>query len=119
VTDQLTGALAPPLVNGEAVFQAPWEGRVFGMAYALASAGVFEWDEFRDCLIAEIALHEPGADGSYPYYQYFQRALERLLAARGLISNEQLVARSAVLVARHHGHDHEHGHHHDHDHDDH
>jgi nitrile hydratase accessory protein len=83
------------------------------MAYALADAGLFEWDEFRDRLIEEIATHERGADGRYPYYEYFQRALERLLADRGVVSNELLAARSAELTARPDGYDH----HHDHDHD--
>jgi nitrile hydratase accessory protein len=108
VTDELTDPLAPPLVNGEAIFEAPWEGRVFGMAYALAGAGLFDWDEFRDCLIDEIATHESDPGGSYPYYQYFQRALERLLASRGVITDELLMARSALLAERPHGHDHDH-----------
>ena len=48
-------AAAPPRQNGELVFQAPWESRVFGLAAALRDRGLFAWDEFRVCLIAEIA----------------------------------------------------------------
>ena len=48
------GPEAPPRRNGELVFEAPWESRAFGMAVALCEQGLFEWEEFRRCLIAEI-----------------------------------------------------------------
>ena len=34
----LDGRIAPPTANGEVVFEAPWQGRVFGMARLLAEA---------------------------------------------------------------------------------
>ena len=45
------GPAAPPRRNGELLFGAPWEGRLFGLTMALHRAGVFEWDEFRQLLI--------------------------------------------------------------------
>ena len=45
---------APPRANGELVFAAPWESRVFGLAAALRERGLFSWDEFRAELIAAI-----------------------------------------------------------------
>ena len=44
---ELAGDIAPPMANGELVFESPWEGRVFGMARVLCEQGLFEWDEFR------------------------------------------------------------------------
>jgi nitrile hydratase accessory protein len=119
---QLSGALAPPMLNGEAVFEAPWQGRVFGMAHALADAGVFTWDEFRVLLIAEIADWDRTGAGEYAYYEHFQRALEQVLAGREVVPAAALSERAAALDQRPHGHDHvrhdhhgEHGHpHHDH-----
>jgi nitrile hydratase accessory protein len=105
------------MVNGEAVFEEPWQGRVFGMAQALVDAGVFTWDEFRVQLIAEIDGRERDAEGEYRYYEYFQRALECLLAGRGVVSAGTLAERSALLAARPSGHDHAHDHDHDHAHD--
>ena len=104
--DELTGALAPPMANGEVLFEAPWQGRVFGMARALAEAGVYDWDEFRARLIEEIAAWDRQPDGEYRYYDHFLRALERLLLDKGLIGAEGLGDRVSAFAARPHGHDH-------------
>lgn len=48
------GPLAPPRKSGELVFETPWEARVFGIAVSLCEQGLYQWDEFRRCLIAEI-----------------------------------------------------------------
>jgi len=114
VSEVLSGPLAPPMVNGEAVFEAPWQGRIFGMAHALADAGLFTWDEFRVLLIEEIGAWDRAAEGEYAYYAHFQRALERMLAGRGAVPAVELDERSATLARRPAGHDH--GHHHDHAH---
>ena len=99
---------ALPLENGELVFAAPWEARVFGMVHGLCDAGLFDWDDFREQLIAEIARWEadaaPGAP--YHYYERFQAALETLLADRGQAPRDELRARATTLAARPHGHDH-------------
>jgi hypothetical protein len=49
---------APPRSNGELLFQRPWEGRAFGMAIALSKKGHYEWEDFRQGLIASIAEWE-------------------------------------------------------------
>jgi nitrile hydratase accessory protein len=115
--DLVAGGLAPPMLNGEVVFDAPWQGRVFGMARALADAGVYAWDDFRACLIDEIGAWDRQPDGPFAYFDHFLRALERVLAQRELIEPQALHARVGGLLSRPHGHDHGHDHHHDHDHD--
>ena len=104
----LEGPGAPPRANGELVFAAPWEGRVFGMALALCERGVLVWEEFRAELIAEIGRWERAhADGQgYCYYARWQAALEALLFARGLLPGSTLEQRASELAARPHGHDH-------------
>jgi nitrile hydratase accessory protein len=106
VDDELTGELAPPMANGEVLFEAPWQGRVFGMARALAEAGVYDWEEFRVRLIEEIAAWDRNPEGEYRYYDHFLRALERLLLDKGLIGDDGLGDRVAAFAARPHGHDH-------------
>jgi nitrile hydratase accessory protein len=118
VDDPLSGPLAPPMVNGEVVFDAPWQGRVFGMARALADAGVYTWDDFRACLIREIGDWDRQPEGEYAYYDHFLHALERLLAQRGLVDPQSLHEVADALRGRPHGHDHEYDHDHDHDHED-
>ena len=106
----LDGPAAPPSANGELIFEAPWEGRIFGMARQLAESGVYSWDEFRDSLIACIGQWEsaapPGVE--YRYYDRFLEALEALLVQRELIDAGALSARFDEYRARPHGHDHDH-----------
>ncbi len=52
----MEGDVALPRSNGELVFNAPWEGRAFGFAFALKDGGLYQWEGFRDRLITEIAL---------------------------------------------------------------
>jgi nitrile hydratase accessory protein len=101
----VAGPAAPPRKNGELVFAAPWESRVFGITLALHEAGVFPWDEFRRRLIAEIAEHERGAAGG-SYWVCWLAALEELLAAKGLCRTPEVDARARALGARPAGHDH-------------
>jgi nitrile hydratase accessory protein len=99
VAVELTGAAALPRQNGELVFAAPWEGRVFGMAVALHDDAAYPWDAFRDRLIAEIARAEAAGEGS-TYYERWLAAFERLLVERGLVDPAALDARTAEIAAR-------------------
>jgi nitrile hydratase accessory protein len=79
---------ALPRKNGELVFQAPWEGRAFGIAVLLNEKGAYEWNAFRDRLVAEIGAGGPD------YYASWLKALESLLIARGVLSPEQIEHRA-------------------------
>jgi nitrile hydratase accessory protein len=102
------GATALPRSNGELVFEAPWQSRVFGAAVALQRSGALKFEEFRAELIEEIQAwqlsHDP-ADEGWAYYQRWQGALERVLGRHGLVSTTELEARAAAL-ARAWSHDH-------------
>jgi hypothetical protein len=131
------------MANGEVVFDAPWQGRVFGMAHSLCEAGCYEWREFQSELIRVIGAAEgsasagadgsagAGADGSAGagaegsagagaehYYQHFLAALSALVARKGLVTAASLDQRVAGLALRPHDHDHHHRQHHHHAHDD-
>jgi nitrile hydratase accessory protein len=105
---RLAPDLLPPMANGEVVFDAPWQGRVFGMAIALSEAGVFAWSEFQERLIEVVGSWDARADGTqaYPYYELFARALSDLLALKGVVTDRALADRIDELAARPHGHDH-------------
>ena len=75
----LDGPVAPPRRNGELVFEAPWQGRAFGICAAVLHREGLGWGDFRPHLVAAIAA-EPGAD----YYGSFTIALEAFLADLGL-----------------------------------
>jgi nitrile hydratase accessory protein len=77
-----------PRRNGELVFEAPWQGRAFGMAVALSDRGAFDWDDFREKLVAEIA-HAADAE----YYTCWTEALSELLLERGIVTRAELERR--------------------------
>jgi hypothetical protein len=66
-----------PRRNGELVFEAPWEGRAFGLAAAYVEASGVGWAAFRAHLIGAIA----DLPDDTPYYEAWVEALERLVAA--------------------------------------
>ena len=77
----MSDAAAP----GERVFAAPWEAHAVAMTVSLAERGVFTWTEWAAALAAEIR-RAPEND----YYQQWLAALELLLTAKGITSNEEL-----------------------------
>jgi hypothetical protein len=78
----IEGPTAPPRRNGTVVFDAPWQGRVFGMAAAVID-DQFGGDRepFRQQLIAAIA-EAPDR----PYWESWTAALEALMVETGLVS---------------------------------
>jgi cobaltochelatase CobN len=73
-----------PRKNGELVFDAPWQARVFGMAVALSEGARYDWEEFRQELIRAVAETEAGG-GPFEYYEAWLLAFERVLARKGLV----------------------------------
>lgn len=84
----LLGTINLPRRNGALVFDAPWEGRSFGLALALHERGLFQWEEFRQQLKRSIA-EDPGGD----YYERWLLALERLLLQKGLLTQSEIANR--------------------------
>ena len=89
----MDGEASLPRSNGELIFDAPWEGRAFGLAVALNDDRVYEWREFRDQLVTEIAKDRQ--EGNEPrYYDQWLASLENLVLAKGLLTKEELDART-------------------------
>ncbi|HVS47469.1 MAG TPA: nitrile hydratase accessory protein [Candidatus Dormibacteraeota bacterium] len=80
----LEGDTGLPRKNGELVFDAPWEGRAFGLAVVLNEKGAYTWDDFRSRLVDQVRTGEPH------YYENWIRALESLLAAQEIVSPEEV-----------------------------
>jgi nitrile hydratase accessory protein len=89
----MMGPAAAPRKNGELVFEAPWQGRAFGLAVALAEEETYPWDDFRNQLIAQIAGAEQRGDPS-GYYERWVAAFERLLVEKGLLHAEEIEERT-------------------------
>lgn len=104
----LEGPIEPPRKNGELVFEAPWESRAFGMAMVLNQQDVYPWREFSSRLAAEIAGDATSRDTSvFPllpdtesrYYRQWLAALEALVLDRGLVTDEEIDARTEEFAA--------------------
>ena len=99
----LEGPVSPPRDNGEIVFAAPWERRVFGVTVALCRSDACEWEGFRRRLIRRIA-----EDETRPYWKSWAAALEDVLAETSMLDRAELDARQREFLARPPGHDHRH-----------
>jgi nitrile hydratase accessory protein len=99
----LEGPTSPPRDNGEIVFAAPWQRRVFGVTVALCRSEVCEWEGFRRRLIARIA-----EDQARPYWESWAAALEDVLADTSALPRVELDARHREFRARPPDHDHRH-----------
>jgi len=82
-----------PRKNGELVFEAPWQSRAFGMAVALYEQRAYEWESFRQALIAEI---ERRADDDY--YASWLGAFEKVLLDQGTLSRDELERRRSEFL---------------------
>jgi nitrile hydratase accessory protein len=97
----LEGPIAPPRHNGEIVFGAPWERRLFGLTIALCRCGKCEWEMFRRRLIRRIAQDE-----ARPYWRSWAAALEDVLARSSVVTRAELDVRQRQMLKRPAGHDH-------------
>ncbi|MHB8619209.1 MAG: nitrile hydratase accessory protein [Chloroflexota bacterium] len=81
----------------EPVFREAWEAQAFAMATLLQERGHVTAKEWTEALSREIAsARERGEpDDGTRYYDHWLAALERLVAAKGLIDAAELAAREA------------------------
>lgn len=89
----MEGAAALPRSNGELVFQAPWEGRAFGLAVSLYDSGRYPWADFSQRLVTELAGDSEGSPERY--YEHWLAAFARLMLDQGVLSADELEARTA------------------------
>ncbi len=97
---KLEGSIAYPSDETGPVFRQPWEAKTFAMVVTLNEKGIFSWETWVDELtkvIAEAAKEDSDEDDSM-YYYYWMEALERILGARDISSDADLVSIRARIV---------------------
>ena len=77
------------------VFAEAWQAQAFAMTIELSRQGRFTWSEWATALAAEIAAAQARGDADLgdTYYPHWLAALERLVAAKELLSTCDLAAR--------------------------
>ena len=65
------------------VFDEPWQAEAFALTVALHEKGLFSWGEWAEALSAEVGRPDAATDG-HDYYSHWLRALEKLLAGKGV-----------------------------------
>ena len=81
----MPGPAALPRRNGELVFDAPWQGRAFGLALVIVDRLGLPWAAFQKHLIAAIT-----ATPDAPYYESWVTALEQLLVEHRQVTPAEL-----------------------------
>ena len=95
---QMEGDAALPRWNGELVFESPWQGRAFGLAVSLVEQGGYDWEDFRQLLIAQIAKGE--SEPTEPaYYERWLAASEELAISKHLTTKDELDRRMEEFAA--------------------
>jgi nitrile hydratase accessory protein len=96
------------------VFHAPWQAQAFAMVVHLQEQGLFsagEWaEQLGHCIAAAQARGD--ADLGDTYYDHWLTALEALLVAKGLVSQQSLQDHQ-LAIKREQPHPHLHPHDHD------
>lgn len=92
---------APPRKAGHLHFDRDWEKMAFGVAIALSKQGHYEWEEFRQTLMATIKewedTHELD-DPEWDYYQCWLATLEKLVVKSGVLKPGELEAQMSQFM---------------------
>jgi len=89
------GTGVEPGVPEPDVFAEPWQAEAFAIAVALNESGLFSWTEWAAALAREVGRTDAAADGS-DYWHLWLRALETLLAGKGVAERGQVDALEAA-----------------------
>lgn len=95
-TQMLGQTDSPPRRQGKLQFDHDWQRTLFGMALAVAKAGHFEWEDFRQQLVRSIGNWEQLDCAAQPPWDYYERFLEALMRALEL---HQLAKSCELAVA--------------------
>lgn len=83
-------------------FDEAWQRRAFGVAVALAEFGFYRWEDFQRELIAAVGAWEQTPEdqrGAWSYYECWLEALDRVLAAAGVVDADELAVLRRQLEA--------------------
>ncbi|MCB1460571.1 MAG: nitrile hydratase accessory protein [Nitratireductor sp.] len=77
-----------PLEHEGPVFREPWEAQAFAMAVALHERGVFSWGEWAE-MLGEVIRQDALSPTGQGYYQLWLKALERIIADKRVVAEDE------------------------------
>ncbi len=94
------GPAAPPRLNGELAFDAPWQSRIFGVTAALVEGGAMSWPAMQSALIAEVAAADTAGDEdtNSRYWTCWLAAVSKLLSDAKTVDAEAVEAEQHRLA---------------------
>ena len=94
------GPAAPPRLNGELAFDAPWQSRIFGVTAALVESGTLGWPAMQAALISEVAAADTAGDedSNSRYWTCWLAAVSHLLSDARTVDPEAVEAEQHRLA---------------------
>lgn len=82
----------PQWLDEGPAFSEPWQAEAFALTMQLSRMGHFTWADWVSAFSAEIEASPQTADEDIntAYYRQWAQALEKIVAARGLMSNDEV-----------------------------
>lgn len=92
-----------PLDDEGPLFKAPWEAQAFALAVKLQEQGLFSWQEWAEHMSQSIEAARASGDPDLgnTYYEHWVAALETLVHAKGL-ATEELISQHKDVIRREH-----------------
>jgi len=77
------------------VFAEPWQAQAFAMAVQLCDEGYFQWPEWVQIFSHEVKLAQAAGDPDLgnTYYNHWLNALEKIVAAKNIVSSPDMLTR--------------------------
>ncbi len=90
-----TGLPNIPKDDDGPIFAEPWQAQAFAMAVNLCDAGHFKWSEWVEVFSTEVKLAQAAGDPDLgdTYYNHWLNALEKIIAAKNIITSPDLTNR--------------------------
>lgn len=91
---RIQGFAGQPREGDDPIFDEPWQAQAFALALVLHQRGIFSWTEWAAALTTQISAAQSAGDPDLgdTYYHHWLAALESLVAAKGLVSKQDLSA---------------------------
>ena len=100
ITLPADGPAAPPRLNGELAFDAPWQSRIFGVTAALVEGGSLSWPAMQAALTHQVGHADAAGDEdtNSRYWTCWLAAVSQLLNDGEAVDTDAIEAEQQRLA---------------------